>query len=69
MPSRRRLESFFNRKLEEEEVSEELINEYLCNKTEMYFYSNPFELPGTGEADGTILDMKCEVFSLWDDLT
>lgn len=34
----------------------------------MYFYTNPLEIPGTDGAGGTILDMKCEVFTLWDDL-
>ena len=64
----RRLERFYDRELEEEEVSEDLINEYLCNQTDMYFYTNPLEIPGTDGAGGTILDMKCEVFTLWDDL-
>ena len=33
----------------------------------MFFYTHPFEIPGTDGAGATILDMKCEVFSLWDD--
>ena len=35
----------------------------------MYFYTHPFEIPGTEGEGSTILEMKCEVFTLWDDLT
>ena len=49
-------------------MPEDLIKEYLCSKTEMYFYTNPFEVPGTDGEGGSYLDMKCNVFTLWDDL-
>ena len=62
LPTRRRLERFYDRKLEEEDVSDELIREYLCNQTDMYFYTNPYEIPGTDGAGATILEMKCNVF-------
>ena len=45
-----------------------MIREYLCNQTDMYFYTNPHEVPGTDGAGASILDMKCEVFTLWDDV-
>ena len=70
MPTRRRLDRFLDVKAENgEEVSAELIKDYLCEKTDMYFYTNPYEVPGTDGEGSTLLDMKCEVFTLWDDLT
>ena len=35
----------------------------------MYFYTHPFEIPGTEGKGSTILELRCEVFTLWDDLT
>ena len=70
MPNRRRLDRFLQIDSNDgEEVSDGLIKEYLCEQTDMYFYTNPFEIPGTDGEGSTILDMKCEVFTLWDDLT
>ena len=69
LPNRRRLDRFLNVDIDGDEVSDKLIKEYLCEKTDMYFYTNPNEIPGTNGAGSTILDMNCEVFTLWDDAT
>ena len=55
--------------LKDIQFTKDEVQEYLCSKTDMMFYSNPYNdqrMAPSKEQQEIILNMKCETFEYYD---